>query len=428
MKQKSFCTLQMTQAWQTMVALAQSRGAELDLSSLDWELLKGFTVKNNLTPLVNRGIEKTLSREYRNHPRAIELRLLSKMQRFQSQSRMEALGEIVKTFEAKQIPLLAFKGAPLSLELYGDAALRNSCDVDILVPPEKLEEACQCLEALGYASRQTVWDKTPRRQNFYQKHTPQMHKVFYKGGVMVELHWRICYRFEVPFARLWTGRRRFFLMPQYTWQVNTLSEEENLCYLITHGAGHGFRQLRWLLELHTLLEKAGFRLDALYALMKERGVGMLLLETLLLLYRLPGFPMPQTLSIRKGGRTLVEFCKQGQELRACWQREEDRDMARAQKLVRAVYPLLCRNTPQEGLDGKRYKALLPMLGRRKPWCIAMWAPTTEELEWVDLPDRLFGLYFFLRPVHYFVGVLKRVWRQESRAQEKRSTLDKEVSA
>lgn len=408
MKQKAFAPLQMPKEWQAMVALAQSKGAELDLSSLDWNLFKTFTVKNNLTTLVHRGMEQNLPKEYRNQPKAIELRLLSKMQRLQSRNRREALEEIGRVFAEKNIPLLAFKGALLSMELYGDAALRNSCDIDILVPPAKLEKACNCLKALGYTPQKTVWDKTPRRQAFHQKHNPQMHRVFRREGVMVELHWRICYRFEVPFESLWESRRSF---PLLTWQVHTLSEEENLCYLITHGAGHGFRQLRWLLEVYSLLEQKCFHepsgLDSLYALMKAQGVEMLLLETLLLLYRLPGFTMPDTLSIREGDKKLVEFCLQGETLKVYWQREEDGSMARGQKLVRAVYPLLCRNTPEEGLDGKRYKSLLPTLGRKKPWLLTMWEPTTEELEWADLPDRLFGLYYFLRPVHFFVGVFKR---------------------
>lgn len=191
-----------------------------------------------------------------------------------------------------------------------------------------------------------------------------------------------------------------------TEAMNTLctNSQENLCYLMTHGAGHGFRQLRWLIEIHTLLEKEGFPVSPLYERMKQRDVAVILLETLLLLYRLPGFSMPDRLYIPEDA---IEFQKTGDMVTVSWGRGAQKDMRRARALVTAVAPLLRRTNPEEGLDGRLYKHLLPTLGQHPPLLLSLFAPDKTELEWLDLPDQWFFLYYFLRPVSFFRGRRKK---------------------
>lgn len=403
MAQKTLPPLSMPQAWQTMVALALNQPVTPDLSSCDWDALRTFTVRNNLAMLVHQGAQH-LPTEYRQHPKMIEIRLMAKMNRLQSQRRVQALQEIAQAFHQADVPMLSFKGPVLSAELYGDPALRNSCDLDILVAEETLPLACRCLQALGYEEKPSLWDKTPKRRAMRQQRDQQMHRVFRKDGVMVELHWRICYRFQVPFATLWDERRSVSLMDQ---PIDTLNEGENLCYLITHGAGHGFRQLRWLLEIYTLLQREQFQVSDLYAQMHDRGVGMLLIETLLLFYRLPVFDMPEALEIQANGETLLHFQKNGTQTVVSWQRDAAQNLHRALHLVRAVHPMLKRNNPEEGLDGKLYQRLLPTLGKRLPFLVSLLEPRTAELAWIDLPDRWFFLYYLLRPVHFLVRKRKK---------------------
>lgn len=398
MAQKVYAPLQMPKAWQVMVSLAQSRS--VDEQDIDWDLVRTYTVKNNLTALVQAGAKQNLPPSLKNHPKMIEIRLLSKMQRLQTESRVMALVELAKAFADANIPMLSFKGPILAKELYGDPTMRFSCDLDILVDEATMPLACRCLEDLGYTQRHTIWQTTPKRWKLYTRLHPQMHKVFHKDGIAVELHWRICYRFDVPFDTLWQGRRQILLQGQ---PIATLSPMENLCYLITHGAGHGFRQLRWLLEIYTLLNKESFPLDKLYAEMQKRGVAMLLLETLLLLYRLPELSMPDTLMLC----STVTFHKEGNNTIVQCQKPDAKDMTYAEKLVEAVYPMLLRNNPEEGLDGKVYAKRLPTLVKQPPLILTVLAPSAEELEWIDLSDRFFILYYILRPIHFLYRKIQK---------------------
>lgn len=367
--------------------------------------MKRFTLKNNLAILVSQGVQQALPPEYRNQPSLIELRILSKVQRLQSQKQAEELSRLLKQFQEAQIPVIPFKGPLLAQELYGDVTMRNSCDLDILVEPGDLSRASQCLQSLGYEPRRTVWDTTAKRQDFYQRRNPQIHRVFTGNGITVELHWRICYRFAVPFGDIQDSGRQGKLFSQ---SATLLGQEENLCYLITHGAGHGFRQLRWLLEIHTLLSRADFAVSSLYAKMKQRGVAMLLLEALLLLYRLPGFEMPEKLIILAEETPLLTLERWEEQTVLSWRSSENKEVSNAKNLVNAVYPLLQRNTPEEGLDGRIYKRLLPVLGERPSFLLTLLGPTRDDLEQVDLPDNLFFLYYLLRPALY----LRRLRRKK----------------
>lgn len=390
--------------WKLMVNLAQNKEVETDFSSCDKELFKAYTLKNNLATPVYMGVCDRLPTELHNEPKLIEIRLLSKMQRLQAQSRIAALATISAEFEKANIPLLSFKGTLLSTELYGKPDIRASCDIDILVEQSKLTEAVECLTSLGYEKQTHIWEKTTKRKAMHERRHRQMHYVFHKDGIAVELHWIISYRFVIPFDELWDGRRSFPLTNQTLIQqeVSTLGENENLCYLISHGAGHGFRQLRWLIEVYTLMERSDFRLSPLYLTMRERGVASLLLETVLLLYSLPCFEMPEELCITEESITIIKLKNTGTNTSVSCSPKEKRDMTKAIQLVKAVYPLLLRNNPEEGLDGRIYKHLLPTLGHKTVFLFTLFEPDSADFEWIDLPDSLFYLYYILHPVNFLI--------------------------
>lgn len=399
MRRMTLTQWNMPQPWRDMVALAQGSAPEPDCP---WEQLRYLAVKNNLVIPVSRGVEGLGNPTLRQNPRLIELRLLARMQRSHGEKLGLALRELAEGFGT--LPFLSLKGPLLAMELYGDPCARNSCDLDILVAPERVKEAVDALTAMGYRERTTPWDKTPKRKAWQERRQESMHRVFCRDGVTVELHWRLCYRYEASFESLWESRR------VRTWQgsrVCVLGKQEELCYLITHAAGHGYRQLRWLLELWDYLQREDFPVSELYAAMNARGVGMLLLETLLLLYRLPGFPMPRELTIGEPEKPLLTFRRNAGKVTLTWEPELGKDIRQARRLVAAVLPLLRRSTPEEGLDGRYYRHLLPTLGKKRPWLLSLWEPITQELTWLDLPDRLFFLYFPLRPIHFIHALRKR---------------------
>ena len=390
MHEKTCGIIDMPKEWRLMAGLALNKPVDHLIDGIDWKLFQTFTFRNNLSALVTAHAGELLPSQ-RSNPRLIEIRLQTKMQRQLRQQQMAALASIARAFEQEQIPMLSFKGPLLAIELYGSPELRTSCDLDILVDEPMHDKACACLERMGFVEEDSVWNRTPRRRAYHESHQEEMHRVYSCGGITVELHWRICYRFVEPFSGLWDRREERMLLGQ---KVCTLGHRDNICYLITHGAGHAYRQLRWLLDIYEFLKKEDFTISALYAEMKARGVGMLLLETLLLLYRLPGFDMPDLLSEDFS----MERTPDGLRLR--WESGMDQDVSMAEKLVQAACPLILRNSREEGMDGRVYKQLLPTQGQKRMFILTWFDLRSEDLEWVDLPDKWFFLYYLIRPVHF----------------------------
>jgi hypothetical protein len=60
------------------------------------------------------------------------------------------LEAVLLHMKSRGIPALAFKGPALAAQLYGDARLRTSSDIDILVRRHDVREATEALLALGY--------------------------------------------------------------------------------------------------------------------------------------------------------------------------------------------------------------------------------------------------------------------------------------
>lgn len=63
---------------------------------------------------------------------------------------MAELSAVVQALTAADVPVLAFKGPAVSLLLHGDAARRDSVDLDLLTAPAAWEAALETLAGLGY--------------------------------------------------------------------------------------------------------------------------------------------------------------------------------------------------------------------------------------------------------------------------------------
>jgi Uncharacterised nucleotidyltransferase len=98
---------------------------------------------------------------------------------------------ILGALDSRGVPAMPLKGAFLGEWLHGDAGLRLSNDIDILVSPDQMLDAIDVFEQLGYA-RPPKSDQLP----------PRLHHVMRSpaGLPTIELHWRLHW-YEKRFAR-----------------------------------------------------------------------------------------------------------------------------------------------------------------------------------------------------------------------------------
>jgi len=89
----------------------------------------------------------------------------------------------VSVLKANNIDLIVVKGAYLSEKLYGDIALRQFSDIDLLIREEDGEKAQSALKEAGFRSKDDTTHEFIRK-NIGFEHYPQL---IYRGGA-VELH------------------------------------------------------------------------------------------------------------------------------------------------------------------------------------------------------------------------------------------------
>ena len=283
------------------------------------------------------------------------------------------------------VPALPYKGPALSLELYGDATLRSSVDLDVVVPRASYEDARRALVALGLAPR---GGHSVRQERTLFRWVGQAS--FGRGSEeFVELHWRFA-PLQFPFA----------LTPECALarasrdriagvDVAMMAADDLAVTLSMHAARHLFERLEWLSGVTRLLLADGVDVGGLVAHAGALRGRRTLLVTAGVAARVLGAPL--------GAR---------------WQRaiDADSDAVRLAETMTAELRRSWAGAPQ--LAGvalqRRYAELLDTRADRVRSVLrATLLPTQREWEAIRLPDALTPLYHLVRPVRLLAAYARR---------------------
>lgn len=280
------------------------------------------------------------------------------------------LGEVTQVLESAGVRLLAYKGPVLSQQLFGEPAIREAVDLDVLISPYDVRGAINALVAKGF---------TPLRP-YPPSAFPQLirYRAEYgmtRDGVLIELQWRLApHYFTVPFdfESAWQKREVVTIGGR---QVPTLSLEDNLLALCVHGSKHHWERLKWVLDVDVLLRKhPGLHAEAIAAKSAELGLHRMLLASLATCHLLLQTPLP-------------DF----------WLREIGAD-PEATQVVREFFDALGDASPQG--EAEHHRLMLRLRERmRDRWrYLARLAALPTESEWdlVALPRGLGWGYYALR--------------------------------
>ncbi len=199
-------------------------------------------------------------------------------------------------FEAAAIPVLFVKGTALAQMAYGNIAIKQAYDIDVLVTPDAVIRAAAILDGAGYKRIFPTASVTAERFASWI----EFHKegVFQHDshGVIVELHWRLA---DNPMVlRGVTANspsRSVVVSPGHA--LRTLGDEDLFAYLCFHGAQHGWSRLKWLADLAAwLASKPPAEVERLYRAAKADGVGRAPDQALLLCEDLFAAPLPSLLA------------------------------------------------------------------------------------------------------------------------------------
>jgi hypothetical protein len=190
---------------------------------------------------------------------------------------------------AAGLPFLFLKGLPLSRLAYGDAHVKMSRDIDLLVLPTDIGRTAAVLGSLGYRPVQPGAVAALPRWHFRSKET------VWAGadGSVLELHSRLNDRPEVM-AEVTALAPAQWVEVAAGLRLPTLSEPALLAYLAVHGASSAWFRLKWLADFAALLR--GRDVAALFEDMRRLGAGRAGGLALLLSDKLFGCALPAELA------------------------------------------------------------------------------------------------------------------------------------
>jgi hypothetical protein len=218
-------------------------------TNLDWTRLFALAQRHALVPLLYFQLNRVAADQ------SPPLQLKQLRDRSQSNAALNVLlaGELVRLlelFEANQIPAVPYKGPAIGVGIYGNLALRQFADLDILVPAADVWQATELLIAEGYRAHFTI---PPRKQASFIRLGYVRLFNHETEATTVELHWRLAPRFfGAQFDTSTLSQRARRLELQGT-KVRVPAPEDLILMLCIHGAKDCWEKLEWVCGLAELI-------------------------------------------------------------------------------------------------------------------------------------------------------------------------------
>jgi hypothetical protein len=237
----------------------------LATSEPDWDALLTAAAEHSLTPIFCKNLEANAGDAL---PSSWRRRLNEELLRNSCRNlalTAELFG-VLQALEKHGVWATPYKGPVLAAQAYGDAAMRQFSDLDVIVPQRQIVAAHGALLVLGFrplisgleppdAFRQIPGQYAYRKdpETLVELHTEFTLRYFPRGLALEEL----CERREI--VRV-AGR-----------QVLTFSLEDTLLLLSVHGSKHLWERLGWIADIAALTSRP---LDWRLVLERARGWGI----------------------------------------------------------------------------------------------------------------------------------------------------------
>ena len=150
----------------------------------------------------------------------------------------------MKLLKDNNIQAISFKGPTLSQMAYGDIALRQYVDLDILIEKNDVYKVYDLLKN-SYtrslelsASQEHIWFKYAHDLGLTSA-----------NGIHIEFHWRMLDSDHPVNLKDIDFFASSNLTTLHNTQINVIKNEEFLIYLCVHGAKHMFERIEWVVDI-----------------------------------------------------------------------------------------------------------------------------------------------------------------------------------
>jgi len=283
------------------------------------------------------------------------------------------LFRVLDLFEANEIRGIPYKGPALAAGAYGDVAMRQFVDLDLILHKKDVLKAKDLLVNSGWRPE---FELDSAQELAFLEH-------YYDYGLLkdnrlIEIHWALTERyfnFPIDVERL-SSRLRPVVIAGH--EILTLAPEDSLLIICAHSSKHLWSRLGWICDVANLIEShPDLRWDEILEHSSRLGSRRMLFVGLLLSRELLLASVPEYIAAKASSDTAAKALAQEFQERLFQEREEPAGIIETAKLHMRM---------RERLRDRLIYALRLSLG-------------TTVGDWTSLkiPRSLFFLYYFLRP-------------------------------
>ena len=369
----------------------------LSQKRIDWKNLLDIAYRHRVMPLLSWNLRQLCVQTVPNEIMQ-QLHAYLKQNTRRNLVLSGRLHELLKRLKENHIPALPFKGPTLAETVYGNLALRQFGDLDIVVHKHDAFRARDVLISSGYRPEFELNDS---QYEVLVKTKNSLPFISAELEIAVDLHWEMTGKYSLMPFDLKTLAERIIPATLAGKPIDHLGPEDLLLYLCHHGCQHCWEKLEMICSVSELVHShADMDWERITNPAARRGCERIVLLGLFLADDLFGAPLPGRL--RKIVQTDPKICE----------------------LAKGIYKNLFsedRDFPAGGLSSKfsifHLKVRERLSEKIRYGLHLIVSPTLEEWRLLPLPASLAALFYVFRPVRLAVGftrvLLRRGWRNST---------------
>lgn len=369
-------------ARKTVTAERAASARTLIQSEFDWKYLHELSVAHGLLPLLHANLQAicpdAVPREWAERFQAEALENAQWSLRLTA-----ALLAVLDVFAENGVAAIAFKGPVLAALLYGNAALRQFGDIDILVRRQELPQAFEALRTRGYRPQLEL---TPAREKLFRRLGNERAFVRDGSALEVDLHWGIClpqYPYALSFEVL---SSRLAPVTISSREVRTVVGDDLLILLCMHATYHRWARLAYTAEVAEVIARGGLHWQAIMERARKSGCGRMLGIGLSVAHSVFEVALPA--DVRD------------------WLKTDRKVQPLAAEVLRSLFG-------EQRLDEDLFVFKTLRWMDKCRYCLA---PTPDELAGMSLPTALAPLYYVARPFRLAAKAIASAARRRPRAE------------